>query len=270
MPERLPCSTGTGHGVLRPLLLALLGVASYAGPPFRTDDPQPVDPGHLELYLFAAGQRVSGGSTGVGPAVEFNYGILPDVQFHAVAPYAYNRPQDGPSRTGLGDMEAGIKVRFIHETATLPQIGIFPLVELPTGRAEQGLGSGHTQVYLPIWAQKTWGAWTTYGGCGWWRNPGEGNRDWRYAGWLLQRDFGEKLTLGAEAFHTTAMTLDGQAATGVNAGGQLNFSEKHHLLFSAGCTVGGVRQSSIYLGYQFTTGSFGDLRDWFRRGHAPS
>jgi hypothetical protein len=50
----------------------------------------------------------------------------------------------------------------------------------------------------------------------------------------------------------------------------MNFSEKHHLLFSAGSTVGGARQSTIYLGYQFTTGTFGDLRDWFRRGHSPS
>jgi hypothetical protein len=267
MPEQL---RSAGCRALRLLLLGLLGVASYAGPPFRTDDPQPVDPGHLELYLFAAGQHASGGSSGLGPAVEFNYGFLPDMQFHAIVPYAYNRPQEGPSRTGLGDLEAGLKVRFIHETDTLPQVGLFPLVELPTGRAEQGLGSGHTQVYLPVWAQKTWGAWTTYGGYGWWRNPGEGNRDWHYVGWLLQRDFGTQLTLGAEAFHSTTMTLGGQAASGFNAGGQLNFSEKHHLLFSAGCTVGGARQSSFYLGYQFTTGSFGDLRDWFHRGHAPS
>jgi hypothetical protein len=152
----------------------------------------------------------------------------------------------------------------------LPQIGIFPLVEFPTGQAERGLGSGHTQVYLPIWAQKTWGAWTTYGGHGWWRNPGEGNRNWQYTGWLLQRDCGEKLTLGAEAFHTTAMTFGGQAATGFTAGGQVNLSEKHHLLFSAGSTVGGARQSTFYLGYQLTTGTFGDLRDWFHQGHPPS
>ncbi len=267
MPERFP---GRGRRALRALLPCLLGVMAYGGPPFRTDDPQPVDPGHLELYLFAAGQRGSGSSSGLGPAVEFNYGILPDVQFHAIVPAAYNRPQDAPARAGLGDMEVGLKVRFLQETHSLPQIGIFPLVELPTGGAERGLGSGHTQVYLPIWAQKTWGAWTSYGGFGWWQNPGEGNRNWHYAGWLLQRDLGENLMLGAEAFHTTAMTLGGKGATGFNAGGQFNCSEKHHLLFSAGGTVGDARQSSFYPGDQFPTGSLGDLRDWFRRGHASS
>jgi len=231
------------------------GGPAYAGPPFRTDDPQPVDPGHLELYLFAAGQQAQGARSGVGPAVEFNYGLLPDTQIHLIVPRAYDA-----GRTGAGDTELGVKYRFLHETDTLPQVGSFPLIVLPTARA--GLGSGHTQVYLPVWVQKSWGPWTTYGGAGWWRSPGTGNRNWTYAGWLAQRDLGEKLTLGAEAFHTTAATVAGQASGGFNAGGQVNLSERHHLLFSAGRTVSGERSSFFYLGYQFTAGGFGTLGSW--------
>jgi hypothetical protein len=227
-----------------------------------------VDLGHLELYVFSMGQHVHGISTGVGPAVEFNYGILPDTQFHLVVPYAYNRSPGAPEQRGPGDAELGLKFRFLHETDTRPQVGIFPLVELPTGRAEQGLGSGHTQVYLPIWIQKSWGPWTTYGGYGWWRNPGEGNRNWNYAGWLLQRDLGEKLNLGAEVFHASAATLSGQAATGFNGGGQVNLSDRQHLLFSAGRTVSGDRQSLFYVGYQLTVGTFGNLAHWLHRGRA--
>ncbi|HJW08093.1 MAG TPA: hypothetical protein VJ483_00565, partial [Holophagaceae bacterium] len=254
------------RSAFRTLLLALSGTALLAGPPFKTDDPAPVDLGHLEFYLFSAGQRIPGESSGLGPAVEFNYGILPDTQFHLIVPYAYDRPQGAPSQGGLGDTEIGIKFRFLHETDTLPQIGIFPLVEVPTGDADKALGAGHTQVYLPVWIQKSWGPWTTYGGYGWWRNPGEGNRNWSYAGWLLQRDLGERVTLGAEAFHTTAARLDGQASTGFNAGGQVNLSEKHHLLFSAGRNFSGDTQTYFYVGYQLTTGTFGNLGDWFRRG----
>jgi hypothetical protein len=229
-----------------------------------------VDLGHLELYLFSAGQRLPGGNTGIGPAVEFNFGMLPDTQFHVIVPYAYNQPKGTPAQDGLGDTEVGIKYRFLHETDTLPQVGIFPMVELPTGKVDKGLGSGHTQVFLPIWGQKSWGPWTTYGGYGWIRNPGDGNRDWSYAGWLVQRDFGEKLTLGVEAYRNTAMTIGGLASTGFNAGGQLNLSEKHHILFSAGRNVIGEKQSNFYLGYQLTTGPFGSLGDWFRRGHPHS
>jgi hypothetical protein len=61
-------------------------VSTLAGPPFRTDDPIPVDYHHGEVYLFSTGTRDSDGTGGVGPAVEFNYGILPDTQFHLIAP----------------------------------------------------------------------------------------------------------------------------------------------------------------------------------------
>ncbi|HZU54111.1 MAG TPA: transporter [Holophagaceae bacterium] len=246
------------------LLCAGFCFPAWAGPPFKTDDPAPVDLGHLEFYAFAAGQRGTGDSSGAGPAFEFNYGILPETQFHIVVPVAYDRPEGGPSQRGLGDTEVGFKVRFLKETDTLPQIGIFPLVEIPTGDAEKGLGAGHTQVYIPIWIQKSWGAWTTYGGYGWWRNPGEGARDWSYAGWLLQRDLGQRLTLGGELFHTTASTADGRSSNGFNLGGQVNFGEKHHLLFSAGRNFSGETQSYFYFGYQLTTGTFGNLGDWFR------
>ena len=252
--------------MLKHFACALLCLPALAGPPFKTDDPEPVDLGHLEFYVFAAGQRVPGESSGIGPAIEFNYGILPDTQFHIVAPVAYDRPEGARGNSGLGDTEIGIKFRFLHETDSRPQIGIFPLVEIPTGDAEKNLGAGHTQVYLPVWIQKGWGAWTTYGGYGWWRNPGEGNRNWTYAGWLLQRDLGEHLTLGGEAFHTTASTLDGRASNGFDIGGQVNIGEKHHLLFSIGRNFSGETQSYFYFGYQLTTGTFGNLGDWFRRG----
>ena len=263
-------TTYLGRKALRSLLLGLMWLPSYAGPPFKTDDPQPVELGHLELYLFSAGQHLPGSSTGIGPAVEFNYGILPDTQFHVIIPYAYNRSQDTLTQSGVGDTELGVKYRFVHETDTLPQVGLFPLVEIPTGSAGKGLGSGHTQIYLPVWVQKSWGPWTTYGGYGWWRNPGAGNRDWSYAGWLVQRDLGEKLTLGMEAFRNTALTMGGQASTSFNAGGQVNLSEKHHILFSAGRNVTGDKQSIFYVGYQLTTGTFGSLGDWFRQGRTHS
>jgi hypothetical protein len=251
------------------LLLGFFGVQLFAGPPFRTDDPEPVELGHLEFYLFSEGQRVPGDRSGFGPALELNYGILPDTQFHFVVQVAYDKPRDAPSQSGLGDTEVGIKYRFFHETATLPQVGVFPLVEIPTGDVDKGLGAGQTQVYLPIWVQKSRGPWTTYGGYGWWRNPGQGNRNWSYLGWLVQRDLGKHLTLGVEAFRNTAMNVDDRASTGFDAGGQVNLSEKHHILFSAGRNISGDTRSYFYVGYQLTTGPFRHLDTWFRRGRTP-
>jgi hypothetical protein len=98
----------------------------FAGPPFRTDDPEPVEYRHSEVYLFSTGTRDSGGISGVGPAIEFNYGILPDTQFYIITPVAFNSPQGTTCHFGYGDTEAGIKYRFIYQTAMILMSESFP------------------------------------------------------------------------------------------------------------------------------------------------
>jgi len=233
-------------------LLLVTGTSLVAGPPFRTDDPEPVALGHAEFYLTWMGVRSPDGQAISAPLLEFNYGVLPNLQLHVVAPYAQVRPVGEVWARGYGDTEFGLKYRFIEEQEGMPQVGIFPMVEVPTGAAERGLGTGHTTVYLPIWLQKSFGKWTTYGGYGWWRNPGEGQRNWTYAGWLLQREVSESLTLGGEMFRATTSTVDGRASVGYNLGAIVNLSERHHLLMSIGKNLSGPTETHYYLGYQLT------------------
>ena len=47
---------------------------AHAGPPFITDDPEPVDLGNWEVYGFSAGASGHGDTAGLGPSVEVNYG----------------------------------------------------------------------------------------------------------------------------------------------------------------------------------------------------
>ena len=137
-----------------------LATGTFAGPPFLTDDPEPVDYQHWETYLFTLGDY-SGGYTVEGPALELNYGVLPDTQLHLVVPLTTVSGGSTPTVFGLGDTEFGIKYRFLHETNGWPQIGIFPMAELPTGDSDRGLGNGRTWFRLPLWLQKSWGPWTT-------------------------------------------------------------------------------------------------------------
>ena len=88
--------------------------------------------------------------------------------------YNYS-PQAGLS-VGYAYTELGLKYRFVQETENFPQIGIFPIVEIPTIKNNE-FGNGMTQVYIPVWAQKSWGNLTTYGGGGYWINPGANNRN---------------------------------------------------------------------------------------------
>ena len=59
--------------------LLLLSSAS-AGPPFITDDPEPVDYLHWELYTFSLGTHAMRDTSGVvPPSCDCNYGVLPNV-----------------------------------------------------------------------------------------------------------------------------------------------------------------------------------------------
>jgi hypothetical protein len=126
----------------------------FAGPPFLTDDPEPVEYRHWEVYLAATHERAKSERTGTLPQVEINYGLLPDLQVHLVAPVAFNHPKHEPSSYGYGDTEVGVKYRFIHETQHMPQVGFFPRAELPSGNSKEGLGNGKAQVFFPLWLQK--------------------------------------------------------------------------------------------------------------------
>ena len=132
--------------------------------------------------------------------------------------------------------------------------GTFPIVGIPTGDGDKGLGAGQAKFLVPLWLQKAWGPWQSYGGGGFWRNPGEGNKDYWFFGCQLQRQISTKLTLGVELFGQTRDTSDGKSRTGFNAGSIVNLSDDHHFLFSVGSDIKGDNRLSAYVAYQYTFG----------------
>jgi hypothetical protein len=232
------------------IALILVARSAQAGPPFRTDDPEPVELGHWEVYAFSAATHVSGDTAGILPGIEINYGAAPDLQLHVIAPLAFDAPSGSGVKFGYGDTELGVKYRFVEEDEDgwRPQIGIFPLLEAPTGNAARGLGTGHPHEFLPLWLQKSIGRWLTYGGGGYWINPGAGNKNFWYVGWLLQYQLFDDLALGGELFHQTADTSDGKPSTGFNLGGIYDLTEHYHVLFSAGR---GIENASTTNGFSY-------------------
>jgi hypothetical protein len=225
---------------------------AFAGPPFTTDDPEPVDYKHGEFYLGLQYRNSRDQVATTIPHIEFNYGLLPEMQVHLIAPLQYAKPEGQESHTGYGDTEVGVKYRFIKETDYMPQVGTFVMLELPTGDSALGLGNGKTQCFLPVWVQKSWGPWTGYGGGGYWINPGDGNRNWWQFGWVLQREINRILTLGAEIYYKTTSIENGDDSKGYTIGAIINVTDKHHLLISAGQDVSGPNYFSFYLAYQLT------------------
>jgi hypothetical protein len=225
-----------------------------AGPPFLTDDPEPVDLNHWEFYVFGQGARTAGANAVAAPAFEFNYGVAPNTQLHLVAPVANLSSSGAGWTSGYGDTEIGVKYRFLEETEAHPQIGIFPMAELATGSGARGLGNGRTWYRLPIWAQKSWAPWTTYCGGGVALNAEPGQRNHAFGGWLVQRDIGKRLTVGTEIFREGADSTDGRGSTVANVGGYLKFTAAFNLLFSVGRSLSGERHTLWYLGLYRTGG----------------
>lgn len=251
---RYQCSHLRAQTLALVLLALAATIGARAGPPFLTDDPEPVDLNHWEFYVFGQGERTENASFISGPAIELNYGIAPNTQLHLVTPEANISTPGSGWTSGYGDTEIGVKYRFIEETDSHPQIGIFPMAELATGSGARELGNGKTWYRLPIWIQKSWGPWTIDAGGGVALNSAPGERNQGFAGLLVQRDLGKHLTLGTEVFQQPADSTFGRATTLANAGGYLKFTEDFNLLFSVGRSITRERYTVWYLGLYWTGG----------------
>ena len=60
-----------------------LPIPALAGPPYVTDDPEPVEYHHWEVYLASQLAHEPGAWSGTAPHIEVNYGALPNLQLHA-------------------------------------------------------------------------------------------------------------------------------------------------------------------------------------------
>lgn len=215
------------------LALAAFATAAHAGPPFLTDDPEPTDTGHWEIYapaLDAAGKgRHYDGALGA----ELNYGPAPNVQVTVGLPVAFAHGDDGFS-AGRGDLELSVKYRFFHDEASGVSIAAFPGLTLPT--ASPGHGAGRITALLPVWAQKDAGPWSVFGGGGYALNPGPGNRDYWTGGLAVSRQVTDHLLVGVEVDRQGADADDARPQTSLGIGAILQLKAPFRLLGSAGPT----------------------------------
>ncbi len=229
------------------LAIGLAASGALAGPPFLTDDPEPTDTGHWEIYapyVEADGKgAVLAGATGA----ELNYGAAPSLQLTVGLPFAFTHDRTGWTH-GAGDLELSAKYRFYHDEAAGFSIAVFPGITLPT--AGNGLGAGKATAFLPIWAQKDMGGWSVFGGGGYTINAGDGSRDYWSGGAALTRTVARRLLLGLEADLQGADAIDGHAATSLGAGIIYQLKAPFRLLASGGPTFeddGGTASFHVFV-----------------------
>jgi hypothetical protein len=211
-----------------------------AGPPYQTDDPEPTELNHWEIYAFGAADGRGSDLDGAA-GFDLNYGAVKDVQLTATLPMAFSHSRDSGWRTGAGDLEFGVKYRFVDDERGGIQAAVFPRVILPT--ASHGLGGSRARLLLPLWLQKDFGSTSVFGGGGYEINPGSGNRDFWQAGLALTHDFSEQFSIGTEVTYESKDAADGKGTAGVNLGMIRKLGGPFSLLLAGGPTFSAGKAS---------------------------
>src|SRR5258707_4574161 len=192
--------------------MVLMARPAVAGPPYVSDDPDPTDYKHFEIYTFSSGTATRG-DIGGASGVDFNYGAAPDLQLTATVPMGFDSPAAGGASFGPGNIELAAKYRFLHQDSFGLDVSVFPRVFLPSG--SNLVGDNHASVLLPIWIQKDWGGgWSAFGGGGCTVSEFRA-MDFCQAGGVLTYQLLPKLQVGAELFHQTADSVRTPASTSV-------------------------------------------------------
>lgn len=205
----------------------------FAGPPFLTDDPIPTDTGHWEIYAFTAGEgRHSALDVDVG--FDLNYGAVEGVQLTATLPLSFTREPSESWRDGSGDIELGIKYRFLNDPKQGLSAAVFPRVILPTSSIG---GKEKTRLLLPLWIGKEFpGGTSIFGGGGYELNPGPANRNFWQTSIAATQDLSEDISVGTELSHQGADIDGATAQTRAGIGGIIKLGGPGALLLSGGPT----------------------------------
>jgi len=227
------------------LLLGLV-MPAKAGPPYLSDDPEPTDYKHFEIYAFSNGTKTQDGTTGEA-GIDFNYGAAPNLQLTATVPTGYSFQADGPAVASLGNVELAAKYRFLTQEIAGVDVAIFPRVFLPS--ASSAAGEEHASLLVPLWLQKDWGQWSAFGGGGCELNRGGDSQNFCLMGLALTRQVTPKLQLGMEIFHQTPDTQGGDATTSLGVGVRYDLNDNFHLLGYLGRGIQNVGQTDQFKWY---------------------
>ncbi|MDI1300004.1 hypothetical protein [Methylotenera sp.] len=227
---------------------------AFAGAPFITDDPEPVSAKDWEVNYAISKTWVEGSTSTALPSIDVNYGYSDQIQLHVQSRYTYQVEGDD-TQSDFDNTEIGIKYRFLHLKGNDVEfmLGIYPMLQLPTGDSKLGVASGKTQAFLPIWGQLNTGKWTLYGGAGYRINRYSLATNSLFLGATALYALSDHFKIGGELFRESATTKADQLSSGFNLGGIYNISKDYGLLFSAGRALNSVAETnklSVFLALQ--------------------
>lgn len=243
---------------LRHSLLGIAGVVctipALAGPPLETDDPDTPGDGHWEINLAAMFEE-RGDTRELTPLLDINYGYGGRIQFKVKPRFVVLDSSGSHTRSGAGNIQLGVKWRFLDEDSNGIAMSVYPQVDLnPPGRSvERGLVSDGSELFVPMQVARTLGHTRLYGEIGFnWREHRDD--EWVF-GLAAEHPLSDDFRIVAE-LRDIAQSGFKDHELAVRAGFKWTAQENWTLLVSLGQTLRELRGEEhgvfAYLGVQHT------------------
>jgi hypothetical protein len=238
------------------LMIASLcnGSSGLAGPPLETDDPGTPGNGNWEIN-FASSMERRANDWEFKPLVDVNYGWGERVQLKIKPRLVVLDPAGNGARAGAGNIQAGVKWRFLDQDKDGVSMSSYPQVDFnPPGHSVQrGLVDEGHQLFLPFEIGRSFGKTFVYFEAGY--NWHEQQSDHFVFGLAAEYSVTEPLKLVAELRNGATQHFD-EHELFFNVGFKWTLRENWTLLASAGSTLhqprGEKSATFSYLGLQWT------------------
>src|SRR5688572_20178339 len=135
-----------------------------AGPPLETDDPDTPGAGRWEINISTQMEKRRDVWEWT-PLLDINYGVGARIQLKVKPRYAVHDESGERTRSGPGNIQLGMKWRFLDEQPHRFAMSIYPQLDVdPPGNSERrGLVDGGTEFTLPVQIARTFGRTRFYG-----------------------------------------------------------------------------------------------------------
>ena len=133
-----------------PLLLAA-AASAQAGPPLSTDDTGILEPLQMEIITATTVTSTDAGDYYQAPVLDASLGIVKDhLQISLVYPYEHTHPADGDSESGIGNLEFGMKWRFLRKLRLEMAFAPYYTFGVRPSTARKGIGDSADAAVFPV------------------------------------------------------------------------------------------------------------------------
>jgi hypothetical protein len=128
---------------------------AQGGPPMITDDPGTPGAGHWENNFAFTVDNTPTEHLYETPIADINYGWGDRVQLKIEIPWLVIKDPNSSAKTGIGNIDPGVKIRFLDEDSSGINLSTYPQYRLNYTTISSTLFGN--QFFLPIEASRTFG-----------------------------------------------------------------------------------------------------------------